>query len=343
MARRPTIIDVARLAGVSKATVARVINGEQELVRLETRARVLEAAAQLGYERNAVAGSLRTNQTNMIALSIPDITNPFWTVVARGAQDTLERYGFATVTVNSDWSREREQQYLRLVRRNRFDGLIINPAAVSNDELKDLRIPVVTLGGGENYPDFDAVGSDTEQGVDDILTYLLELGHRRIGLIAGQSRRGKAHTRYHNYLTFHARNHLPMDDRLVYTTDFTDESGYEAMTHLLRLESPPTAVFAANDMLAIGALKAAHALGWSVPEDVSIVGMDDIYAAAVMLPPLTTVAKPKYEIGGKAAELLIQALRGERRSGPEHIKLPCELIKRGTTAAPRIADPIEKN
>lgn len=339
MARRPTIVDVARLAGVSKATVARVINGEQELVRLETRERVLEAAAQLGYERNAIAGSLRTNQTNMIALSIPDITNPFWTVVARGAQDTLERYGFATVTVNSDWSREREQQYLRLVRRNRFDGLIINPASVSNDELKDLRIPVVTLGGGENYPDFDAVGSDTEQAAQDLLAYLLELGHRQIGLISGQSRRGKAHTRYHSYVMFHARNHLPLDDRLVYRTAFSDEAGFEAMTYLLKLDEAPTAVFAANDMLAIGALKAAYALGWKVPEDISIVGMDDIYAAAITQPPLTTVAKPKYEIGCRAAELLIQALRSPRRSPPEHIKLPCQLARRGTTAPPRVGKP----
>lgn len=333
--RRPTIIDVARLAGVSKATVARVINGEHELVRVETRERVLEAAEQLGYERNAIAGSLRTNQTNMIALSIPDITNPFWTVVARGAQDMLERYGFATVTVNSDWNRERELQYLRLVRRNRFDGLIINPAGVSNDELKDLHIPVVTLGGGENHPDFDAVGSDTEQAAQDILSYLLELGHRRIGLITGRSRRGKAHTRYNSYVMFHARNHLPLDERLIYHTEFSDESGYEAMVSLLRLDDPPTAVFAANDILAIGALKAAHALGWRVPDDISIVGMDDIYAAAVTLPPLTTVAKPKYEIGAKAAEILIQHLRGQRTANPQHIKLPCQLVKRGTTAPPR--------
>jgi LacI family transcriptional regulator len=339
VARRPTIIDVARLAGVSKATVARVINGEEDLVRLETRERVLEAVAQLGYERNAVAGSLRTNQTNMIALSIPDITNPFWPVVARGAQDTLERYGFSTVTVNSDWSREREQQYLRLVRRNRFDGLIINPAGVSNDELKALHIPVVTLGGGENYPDFDAVGSDSEQAALDILTYLLELGHQRIGLISGKSRRGKAYTRYHSYVMFHARNHLPMDEQLIYKADFSDQSGYEAMTYLLSLEDPPTAVFAANDMLALGALKAAYALGWKVPDDVSIVGMDDIYAASITLPPLTTVAKPKYEIGCRAAELLIQTIRGTRRNSPEHIKLPCELVKRGTTAPPRTSKP----
>ncbi len=334
MVRRPTIIDVARLAGVSKATVARVINGEQDVVRFETRERVLEAAAQLGYERNAIAGSLRTNQTNMIVLSLPDITNPFWPEVARGVQDTLEDYGFATVTVNSDWSREREQEYLRLVRRNRFDGLIINPAGVSNDDLKDLHIPVVTLGGGEHYPDFVSVGSDTEQGVQAILAYLFELGHQRIGLIAGQSRRRKGDTRYQGYVAFHARHRLYLDDRLVVKTDFNDQSGYEAMTYFLGLDPPPTAVFAANDMLAIGALKAAHASGCRVPDEVSIVGMDDIYAAAVTSPPLTTVAKPKYDIGVKAAEMLVESLRGLGDSQPQHIKLPGHLVKRGTTAPP---------
>lgn len=337
MARRPTIIDVARLAGVSKATVARVLNGEQELVRQETQERVMEAAAQLGYERNAIAGSLRTNQTNMIALSIPDITNPFWPEVARGVQDTLEKYDFATVTVNSDWNRDREQQNLRLVRRNRFDGLIINPARVSNDDLKNLRIPVITLGGGENYPDFDAVGSDTEQGAQDILAYLFSLGHRRIGLIDGQSRSRAGHTRYQSYVMFHARNHLPMDEQLIVKTDFIDNSGHEAMKYLLALEAPPTAIFAANDILAIAALQTAHALGWDVPGDISIVGMDDIYAAVVTSPPLTTIAKPKYEIGVKGAEMLIEALRGVRYPEVRHLKLPCHLVVRGTTAPPRIA------
>src|SRR5258706_14340222 len=127
LGRRPTIIDVSRRAGVSKTTAARVVGGQDDLVREQTRERVWKAVAELGYERNAVAGSLRTNQTFMVALSIPDITNPFWPEVARGVQDTIEARGYATVTVNSDWSVEREQNYLRMVRRNRFDGLIINP------------------------------------------------------------------------------------------------------------------------------------------------------------------------------------------------------------------------
>lgn len=333
MARRPTIIDVARLAGVSKATVARVINGESDIVRPETRRRVMDAVSQLGYERNAVAGSLRTNQTHIIALSIPDITNPFWPQVARGVQDKLEKNGLTTVTVNSDWSREREQTYLRMVRRNRFDGLIINPAGVSSDDLKSLKIPVVVLGGGEEFPDFDAVGSDTEAGADELLSHLLNIGHRRIGLIAGYSRRGKGYTRYHTYVMFHARRHLPLDESLVIATQFTEQAGFDATIKLLTRQDAPSAIFAANDLLAIGALKAARSLNKRVPEDVSIVGMDDIDAAAITSPPLTTVAKPKYEIGTKAAALLIERLHGAEND-PHHFKLPCRLIVRGTTAPP---------
>lgn len=332
MARRPTIIDVARLAGVSKATAARVLNGDQTLVREETRERVTEAATQLGYERNAVAGSLRTDQTKMVALSIPDITNPFWPEVARGVQDGLEQLGYATVTVNSDWNADREQGFLRLVRRNRFDGLIINPANVTNDELKMLRIPVVVLGSRVHYPDFDTVGSATESGVYESLSYLLELGHRRIGLCAGYSRRNTERSRYYSYVTFHARHNLPLDDSLIFETEFTEQAGYDAMMRLMRLESPPTALFAANDMLAIGALKAAHAMDLRVPQDFSIIGMDDIYAASITFPPLTSVGKPKYEIGTSAAERLIARMTDSGDPQPQHILLPCRLVKRGSTA-----------
>jgi LacI family transcriptional regulator len=335
LTRRPTIIDVARLAGVSKATVARVISGDHDLVRPQTRARVMDAAAKLGYERNAVAGSLRTDQTFMVALAIPDITNPFWPEIARGVQDTIESNGYATVMVNSDWSAEREQNYLGLVRRNRFDGLIINPATVSNAELKRLNIPVVILGSGDNHPDFDAVGSASEQGALEALDYLYELGHRRIGLIAGRSQRNYGRSRYQSYLVFHARRQLPLQDELVVETNFSDEGGFRAMLQLLRLVHPPTAIFTANDILAIGALKAAKHAGLSVPEDLSIIGMDDIYAAATTSPTLTTVAKQKYETGVCAAKMLLERLANSTIEQPRRTRLPCTLIKRGTTAPPR--------
>jgi DNA-binding LacI/PurR family transcriptional regulator len=330
--RRPTIIDVAKLAGVSKATAARVVNGDATLVRHETRQRVMQAVEQLGYERNAIAGSLRTNQTKMVMLAIPDITNPFWPEVARGVQDGLERAGYATVTVNSDWNVDREQNFLALIRRNRFDGLIINPAMVTSSELKKLRIPVIVLGSEQHYPDFDTVRSATESAVAESLDYLLELGHTRIGLCAGHSRRISERTRYHSYIAFHARHGLPLDQDLIIETAFNEQAGYQAMEQFMRLRKPPTAVFAANDILAIGALRAARALNCAVPDQVSIMGMDDIYASAMTTPGLTTVAKPKYDIGFQAAQLLADRLEHQEPHPPQHLQLPCRLEIRDSTA-----------
>ncbi len=334
MARRPTIIDVARLAGVSKTTVARVVNGEFNLVREETRQRVLDAIEQLGYERNAIAGSLRTDRTFMIALSIPDIMNPFWPEVARGVQDTVEANGYTVVLLNNDWDADREQNHIRMMRRSQFDGLIINPTRITNDDLTDLHIPVVVLGGGDNFPDFDAVGSDTGMGVKLALEHLLDLGHTRIGLIAGLSRRRKANIRQSAYLAFHHEHGLPVDESLIVECPFTQESGFTAMQQLMSLDDPPTAIFCANDILAIGALIAAQKAGIRVPDDVSIMGMDDIYAAATTFPPLTTIAKPKYDIGVKAANFLLQRIEGTAPDVPRHRRLPCYLVQRGSTAPP---------
>src|SRR5581483_694102 len=308
--RRSTIIDVARLAGVSKTTAARVVGGQHDLVQEKTRARVWKAVEELSYERDAVAGSLRSKQTFMVALCIPDITNPFWPEVARGVQDTIEARGYAAVTFNSDWNAEREQNHLRIVRRNRFDGLIINPMSLDGETLLKLAVPVVLLGSGRSLPNFDSVGSNTEAGAQEALEHLLALGHRRIALIAGRSQRRREFARFDSYRTFHRRHRLPLDESLVIEGDFSDKAGYDAMCQLLMLPEPPTAVFAANDVLAIGALKAAQAMKRNVPGDVSIVGMDDIYAAAMTSPSLTTIAKPKYEIGTAAARLLLERLDG---------------------------------
>jgi len=334
MSRGPTIIDVARLAGVSKATAARVLNGQQDMVKEVTRERVISAAQHLGYVRNAVAGSLRTDRTHVVALSIPDITNPFWPEVARGVQDTTEAGGYTTVIVNSDWKHDREETFLKLVRRNRFDGLIINVVQTPAEDLLQLRIPVVILGGGENYPLMDSIGSDTAGGTDAALAHLYDLGHRRIGLICGLSRRRYSiqNERYRAFLDGCA---LPFVPEHVIESDFTDRAGYQAMERLLQQPDPPTAVLAANDTIAIGALKAAQALSWRVPEDISIVGMDDIYAAATTSPALTTVAKPKYEIGVRAAQLLMARMSEESHDDVTRTRLACELIVRSSTAPPR--------
>jgi LacI family transcriptional regulator len=331
--KRPTLRDVAKLAGVSKATAARVVNGDYDIVREQTRERVMNAVNQLGYERHAIAGSLRSEHTYMVALSIPDITTPFWPEVARGVQDTLEQEGYTVVLMNNDWNAAREEKHLRKMRQNQFDGLIINPTGTLNSDLLELNIPIVVLASGEAYPDFDTVSSDSAQAGRLAMEHLIELGHRRIGLIAGPLRRHKSHTHRDTYVKACREHNLSLDPKLMIEATFTQEGGYRAMQYLLALPYPPTAVFAVNDIIALGALRAAHDAGLRVPEDLSIIGMDDIFAAMTSNPPLTTIAKPKYAIGVTAARFLLARIEGEADDEMQHTLLPCTLVTRSSTAS----------
>lgn len=335
MATRPTIIDVAERAGVSKSTVSRVLQGTGQRVSSETQALVLKAIRDLGYERNAIASSLRTERTYMLMLVTPDITNPFWPEVARGLQDTVENAHYSVVLANSDWDIERERQFLQTLRRNRFDGLVINPTAVTNQDLLALNTPTVILGVDNQYPDFDVVGSDSYHGTLEAFNYLYVLGHRRIGFIWGQHRVGWAQSRRSGYLDFLHQHGLPGDERLVVEAPFDRAGGHWAMRQLLALPERPTAVFASNDILAIGALEAAREAGLDIPGELSIIGMDDIYPAAITTPPLTTMVKSKYETGRWAAQYMLERLNGEAPQPGRVRALPCQLMVRGTTAPPQ--------
>lgn len=334
MATRPTIIDVAKQAGVSKSTVSRVLQGDGVLVSPEAKDRVWQAVKALGYERNAVARSLRTDRTFMMMFVTPDITNPFWPEVARGVQDTVEPLGYSVVLANSDWDPAREAKFLRTVRLNRFDALIINPTAVSNDELAAQRIPTVILGLIAGYPDVDVVGSDSFGGTLQALNYLFELGHRRIGFIWGQNRPGQAETRLNAYLAFLQQHGLAHDERLMLETTFDAPSGHKAARRLLEAPHRPTAIFAANDVLAIAALQAAREAGLDVPRELSIIGMDDIYPAAMTTPPLTTMAKAKYQIGQRAAQFVLDRLENADLGSGRREAVPCRLVVRASTAPP---------
>ncbi len=334
MKRRPTIIDVAKKAGVSKTTVSRVITGDGANVREETIQRVQAAIDELGYTHNAVASSLRTDRTNLIMLSIPDITNPFWPAVARGVQDRMEREGYAVVFANSDWDAQREKMFLEMARRNRFDAILINPVRVNNDELKAAHIHTVLIGSHEGFPDFDIVGSNSYGATQLALAHLYDLGHRRIGLIRGERQSRPGHSRLQSYEDFLREKGLVLDSSLIVRVPFDEMGGRQAMEQLLSLAEPPTAVLAANDILAIGALQAAHQAGLTVPDQLSIMGIDDIFAASATTPPLTTIAKPQYEIGRQAAEFLLDRLGEQATAVPRRHLFNCTLQQRGSTGPP---------
>jgi DNA-binding LacI/PurR family transcriptional regulator len=326
-----TIIEVAKHAGVSKSTVSRVIRGEYSSVNPVTRDRVMQAINELGYEKNAIAGSLRTNETKMIMLIIPDIVNAFWPEVARGVQDALEINGYTMVLSCSDWERSKEQRLLMQARNGLFDGIIINPASISEKELLDCKIPSVILGYHEFFPEIDMVGNDTARGTELVLNHLYELGHRKIGFICGVSMRSTSNRRINSYMEFMKKKDIEIERDYILQCHYGQENGYDAMKQLMTLQEPPTAVYAGNDILAIGALKAAKELGISIPGSCSLAGMDDIYSSSVTSPTLTTVAKEKYKVGWQAAVFLLDRIRSKEGFIPRKILFPPTLVKREST------------
>jgi len=322
MASRPTIIDVAKLAGVSKTTVSRVVRGETKKVGEDSIQRVKKAIETLGYERNFIASSLRTERTFTVMLMIPDITNPFWPEVARGIQDA-----------NIDWSKAREKAFLRLATQTRMDGLLINPIHVTKAELLETKISTVILGTRPGFFSFNMVGSDTNDAIKKALTYLFELGHRKIGFLLGKSEYASSSSRYQNVTDFYKSQGLPLNEDYIVDVTFDEVGGMAGIKKLMQLDLKPTAVLASNDLMALGALQEAHKMGYRVPKDISIMGIDDIHAASLTVPSLTTIRKQKYQIGQRAAEILLERMNSDKEGAPIVEKIPCTLVIRNSTHA----------
>src|SRR5262245_3495662 len=291
--RRFTIRDVAARARVSEATVSRVLRGQAIHVREDTRRRVLRVATELRYQPSTAAVALRTSRTYAIGLVIPDLDNPIWPAVAHGVQQVARPAGFSVVLGVTDWEAQDEVDYLAMAQRGSFDGLLINPARATNEELRRTGVPAVVLGSHIDFPDFDVVGVDTELGIRDAIQHLFALGHRRVGLIAPPLELNSGRKRYRAYQAGLAACGLAERDEYVVPVPYSRPGGAEAVRRLIGLAEPPTAVVAGNDQQAIGALYAAQAAGVEVPRDLSIVGLDDLDAASVTSPPLTTLRRPQ--------------------------------------------------
>lgn len=330
-ARRPTIIDVAQRARVSKSTAARALAGADNILE-ETRDRVLAAARAVGYERNHLAVGMRSGRSGMLGLVIPDITNPFWADVARGAQDRAAEAGVSLLVFSSDWDPKKEEAHLRALRRARVDGAVVNPVSDDLDDLERFGLPFVLIGSSaERFADVSSVGSDIAQAVEIGLDHLVSKGHQAPILMVGPKSR-LARTRFLNAVYRHsiARNVDPAQ-LVVEDGEYTLEGGREAMLRLLdRPHLGHVCVFAANDMMAIGAMMAVRERGLRCPDDVSIMGFDGVPSGAFTFPGLTTIAKPGRGIGARAVESLFDEI--ERR--PEHgrVYLPCQLVDRGSLA-----------
>ena len=331
-----TIGDVARRAGVSAMTVSRVINNSG-YISAETRERVERAIAELGYVPNALARSLRFKQTKTIALVLTDITNPFFTTLARGVEDTASEHGFSVMFCNTDESPEEEANYLNVLVQKQVDGVLLVPAQYASESvlfLKERQVPVVVI--DRRMPDmpFDTVRCDSEQGAYELVGYLLELGHRRIAVLSGPPTVSTAADRVAGAARAVASAGLPEDVLTFFTGSYSVRGGYELCRQALALTPRPTALFAANNFIAIGAMRAVREAGLNVPCDVSIATFDDVPESMVIEPFFTVMSQPAYDMGRQATELLLQRLLGEGPQEPQEILLPTELIVRRSTARP---------
>ena len=332
---KSTIHDVAKNAGVSVATVSHVINGTH-YVSPELANRVHQSINKLNYRQNKLARALSRKNIPLLALIVPDISNPYWSSLARAVQDATDPYDYSVIVCSSDGILEREIRFLRSL-SGWVSGLILHPYHVSQGQVNQLilhNLPVVILGEfttSEKQPsNWDQVAANNRESVMMGVEYLISLGHRRIAFIQGTSGTPSSVKRMSGFLDGLKSAELPVDDNLIIPGDYTRVGGRKAMVELLNRPDPPTAVVCANDLSALGALEEAQLRGHKVPQSISILGFDDIDEAALASPPLTTIRLPPHEIGVVAAKKLIERLQGREESSYAFIK--GELIVRESTA-----------
>ncbi len=324
-----TMKDVARRAGVSTATVSHVIN-ETRFVSDELKARVYQAMRELNYYPDAIARSLRRRQTHNIAMIVPDISYPFLAEVARGVEDAGFELGYNVILCDSNGNLEKEATCIGILQEKKVDGVVFVAAGESSSHVQALikqGIPVVVCDRELPGIGVDTVIADNVGSGYQATEYLIGLGHRRIGCIAGPPMLEISNKRVEGYKRALEQHGIPLREESIARGDFRCRGGYETMGELLALDEPPTAVFACNDLMAIGAICAASQKRLRIPQDVAIVGCDDIALASFTNPSLTTVAQPKHEMGAAAVEMLVERI-GDKGKPPTRKLLPTELVLR---------------
>ncbi|MCX5496608.1 LacI family DNA-binding transcriptional regulator [Kaistia dalseonensis] len=334
--RQPTIHEVAASAGVSIGTVSRVA-GESPRVAPETRARVLAAMAELGYQPNAAARAMRTNQTKTIGFLIPDMTNQVFARVAQGAETVLAPEGYMLFAFSSNRSPAREVAFLQAARQRQMDGLIVTlsdeTATATIEEIGRMGVPVVVL-DREVPVEADVVYSEHMQSIETVVGQLLELGHRRIGLVTASQNIRPGRDRVAGFRRALERAGLPVDDWLIRANRQSAEYGAAETHDLLTGANPPTAILAAGSDIFYGALRAVRLLGLTIPDDISFVGADDPLLGDLVYPPITVIDRDMVEVGRQAAGLLLDRLRGLDMP-PRRIMLGSNVLLRRSIAAPR--------
>jgi LacI family transcriptional regulator len=332
-----TIYDVAKKANVSAMTVSRVINNTGRISE-KTRQRVRKVMEELHYVPNSMARSLVLQETKLLSLLITDITNPFYTTVARGAEDAAKQYGYRLLLCNSDEDLAKEKDYVEMLLSTRADGVLIAPAGdMSAEHLRRLEkhgVPYVMLDREVPGIQSDTILGNSRDGARQLVEHLIGLGHRRIALINGPRQVSTARGRQMGYVEALKLNGLDIDSGLIVEMGYKQFDATGTVNKWLELPDRPTAIFAANNFLAVGVIQTLRRMGLRVPRDMSVVCFDDLGIASELNPFLTVAAQPAYQFGSMGIQFLIERIRGE--AGPEWRKiiLPPELIVRSSSAPP---------
>lgn len=291
--------------------------------------KILKTAEEMDYQPNSLARGLITRQSYTIGLVLPDITNPFFPAVARGVEDVAHRNGYNVVLCNTDGDPRKEAEYLRVLRSKQVDGVIFTTSQVSTKHVEHLLasgIPVV-FADRRMKMKTDLVTVDNVEGAYMATHHLINIGHFAIGLITGPQNVTTGMERIEGYKRAFLEHGIKLRNDLILEGDYRQHSGYQGAKSLMRLKNPPTAIFACNDLMAIGVLDAMEEDGIRVPEDVAVVGYDDTLLASVVRPRLTTVAQPKYEMGAIACELLLDRIREKGRPVQQIVLKPQLIIR----------------
>lgn len=335
--REVTIVDVAKEAGVSYSTVSRVVNNKS-YVKPETRARVVKAMTRLGYQANLQARSLAGGSSNVIGLLVTELTTQYMGEIVSGIEEVLTSNQYELMLYTTHRKKAKESAFVNMMARGLADGLLIVLPREPEAYLLSLRqrnFPYVLIDQfGIDDTDLSVTATNRDGGYE-ATKHLISLGHRRIGMITGWMDMISAVHRLEGYRSALADHEIAYDERLIYVGDFTQTSGYLGANTLLDLADPPTAVFASNDMGALGVMDAVRDRGMKVATDISIVGFDDVPIASAVTPPLTTIRQPLSEMGLRATQMLVDLIQ-EPEKPQCGIVLPTTLIIRGSTAPPRV-------
>lgn len=331
MVDRVTMEDIAERAGVSINTVSRALNDKTD-INDGTKEEILKIAEELNYQPNRFAKGLRSSKTSTLGVIVADIQNPFFSALLKGVEKAARKEGYSIIVQDTDEKYTNEQSAVQTVLAEQVDGLLISPAQTNEQTIMDLQqsgLPFVLLGRYFKDLDTNFIVTHDVQGATAAIDHLVELGHEQIAIVNGPSHISSSKERLEVYRKAMTHHGLVTPENFIFKNIVTMEQGYENGKRLLSQSNLPTAVFCYSDFVALGVIKAARDVGLRVPEELAVVGYDDIFFSAYLEVPLTTVRIPKYKLGKKAFEILNGIL--ENKNQKTKLKLPVELIKREST------------